>query len=258
MGINVGDKYIIEIGAVAELPDGKKKYFIKPFESLVFDRKGLEQLKRFDNVADTLYQTGFKEGYTKAQARPDLKRLKDDSYNKGYEDGAKNQDEVQYKKGFEDGRAEATYNTDLIDELKQVEYIRGLEDANHAIDVLKNMTVEECEEWFEGHVGVGNVVCIFTIQQIIDNTNAYEEKKKAEEESLKVGDVVKFNEKCHNYDHVKSREFLVLHIFDNGLVTLLYDNGDTGASDKSLLDKTGKHIDEVEQLLDKLRGEDSD
>ena len=104
MGINVGDKYIIEIGAVAELPDGKKKYFIKPFESLVFDRKGLEQLKKFDNVADTLYQTGFKEGYTKAQARPDLKRLKDDSYNKGYEDGAKNQDEVQYNKGFEDGK----------------------------------------------------------------------------------------------------------------------------------------------------------
>lgn len=46
MGYKVGDKFIIEIGAIAELPDGKKKYFIKPFESLVFDKKGLDQLER--------------------------------------------------------------------------------------------------------------------------------------------------------------------------------------------------------------------
>lgn len=52
MSISVGDKYIIEVGAIAELPDGKKKYFIKPFESLVFDRKGLEQLERYDKVLE--------------------------------------------------------------------------------------------------------------------------------------------------------------------------------------------------------------
>lgn len=46
MSYKVGDKFVIEIGAIAELPDGKKKYFIKPFESLVIDKKGLDQLER--------------------------------------------------------------------------------------------------------------------------------------------------------------------------------------------------------------------
>lgn len=66
MSISVGDKYVIEIGAVAELPDGKKKYFIKPFESLVFDRKGLEQLEKFEKVTGCTYQTGYADGYDSA------------------------------------------------------------------------------------------------------------------------------------------------------------------------------------------------
>lgn len=133
-------------------------------------------------------------------------------------------------------------------------YKLGLED-------FENLFVHEhdYEQFFENTYGskepdynLYDLVAKYGAKKIIDDFKKWqEEKKKAEE--IKVGDVVKFNEKCHNYDHVKSREFLVLHIFDNGLVTLLYDNGDTGASDKSLLDKTGKHIDEVEQLLSKLQ-----
>lgn len=183
------------------------------------------------------------------------------AYNKGYEDGKKEPREVKavnvedtseyqigYKVGYEDGT-----NRNL-----QGYYNKGLEDVNHALGVLKAMTGTECAEWFENYVGIDDVVCTFTIQRIIENTKAYEEKKKAEEESIKVGDVVKFNENCHNYDHVKSREYLVLHIFDNGLVTLLYDNGDTGAVDISLVDKTGRHIDVTEQLLDKLKGDNNE
>jgi hypothetical protein len=102
-----------------------------------------------------------------------------------------------------------------------------------------------------------DLICDHDMTKVISEFEKWqEEKKKAEE--VKVGDVVKFNEKCRNYDHVKSREYLVLHIFDNGLVTLLYDNGDTGTADISLLDKTGRHFDEVEQLLAKLRGEEND
>lgn len=260
MGINVGDKYIIEIGAVAELPDGKKKYFIKPFESLVFDRKGLEQLKKFDNAADALYQAGFKKGYKKAQSRPDLKQLKDDSYSKGYEDGAKNQDEVQYQKGYnkglEDGRAEATYNTDLIDELKQVEYIRGLEDARHAIDVLKNMTVIERAEWFEGHVGVNDVVCTFTIQQIIDSTNAYEQKKKAEEKFIKVGDEVIYlpnNTKFYVIGESPNRYKGICYAEYNKYLPILICD-----FEKDNCKKTGRHLEEISQLLYKMRGKDND
>ena len=96
-----------------------------------------------------------------------------------------------------------------------------------------------------------DLICDHDIAEVISEFQKWqEEKKKAD---IKVGDVVKFNEKCHDYDHVKSREFLVLHIFDNGLVTILYDNGDSGAAEISLLDKTGKHVGEVEQLISKLK-----
>lgn len=151
-----------------------------------------------------------------------------------------NEYQIGYKVGFEDGTKRNL----------QGYYNKALDDVDDALTVLENMTETEREEWFEDYASVGEVIHECTIQRIIKSTKEYEEKKKAEE--IKVGDVVKFNEKCHSYDHVKSREFLVLHIFDNGLVTLLYDNGDTGATEISLLDKTGKHVDEVEQLLSKL------
>ena len=85
-----------------------------------------------------------------------------------------------------------------------------------------------------------------------------EEKKKAEEETIKVGDVVRYNKKCHQYDLVKGREYLVLHVFDNGTCSLFYDNGDTCCAGLDILEPTGRHIDEVSQVLDKLRGEYND
>lgn len=85
MSISVGDKYVIEIGAVAELPEGKKKYFIKPFESLVFDRKGLEQLEKFDEQALKEYDRGFEDGKNEAIHNTELiPELKKCNYTSGY------------------------------------------------------------------------------------------------------------------------------------------------------------------------------
>lgn len=131
-------------------------------------------------------------------------------------------------------------------------YKLGIEDLSHAIKVYYPLNSRERLDYFGTSVQV-ETYAVGNPKNLIARAKYYEEKKKKE---IKVGDIVKFNEKCHNYDHVKSREYLVLHIFDNGVVTILYDNGDTGAAEISLLDKTGRHIDEVEQLLDKLRGEE--
>ena len=46
--INVGDKFVVEIEKVFE-QDGEKLYRAKGFKSLVFDQKGLDKLKRFQN-----------------------------------------------------------------------------------------------------------------------------------------------------------------------------------------------------------------
>ena len=251
MGINVGDKYIIEIGAVTELPDGKKKYFIKPFESLVFDRKGLEQLKKFDNVADTLYQTGFKKGYTKAQARPDLKRLKDDSYNKGYEDGAKNQDEVQYKKGYDAGRkdgfAYCRDNTELTDELKQEEYNKALEDASELMAYITQDFIDNCYPNDKGY-NLYDLNVKYGLGRVLKDYKAYEEKKKAEEESIKVGDEVYFidpNDKSVvTFVDEEKRTVVILTIRGKYSILRFCD-----------AHKTGRHFDEVEQLLGKLEND---
>lgn len=190
-----------------------------------------------------------------------LAEAKEFAYKKGYEDGAKNQDEVQYKKGYDAGRkdgfAYCRNNTELTDELKQAEYNKGIEDLAHAMKVYFPLNSKQRFDYFGVNVTT-EMYARENPKDLIAKAKAYEEKKKAEVESIKVGDIVKFNEKCHSYNAKKNKEFLVLHIFDNGLVTILYDNGDTGAVEISLLDKTGRHIDETEQLLDKLRGENND
>lgn len=166
-----------------------------------------------------------------------------------------NEYQIGYKVGLEDGNKIADKDLKEIQDITyDVAYIKGVAD-------FENLFVHEhdYEQFFEDTYGskdpdynLYDLVAKYGAKKVVDDFKKWQEEKKQAEE-IKAGDVVKFNEKCHNYDHVKSREFLVLHIFDNGLVTILYDNGDTGATEISLLDKTGKHVDEVEQLLSKLQ-----
>ncbi len=82
MSIKVGDKYIIEVAEKFMGAESMKaRYRIKGFDSLIFDKKGLDRLEpvKTTNVEDTNeYQIGYKVGF---------------------EAGAKAQNEVQYRKG---------------------------------------------------------------------------------------------------------------------------------------------------------------
>lgn len=42
-----GDKFVIEIGMVTWSPTQGERYFIKGFDTLVFDNKGLDRLERY-------------------------------------------------------------------------------------------------------------------------------------------------------------------------------------------------------------------
>ena len=213
MSIKVGDKFIIEIGTIAELPDGKKKYFIKPFESLVFDRKGLEQLEKCDKAWDR-----------------ELEKHRREAYDKGYEDG----------------KADAIYNTDIIDELKQVEYNKGLEDA--CLTAWTLLTSKNTGKIFTEYGTVSDILGNVPMKEIRNRIKVYEEKKKAEEESIKVGDEVVNN----------SGNEAVVTMVDDRTVFVVYNDGNCGEFYKESFKKTGRHFDEVEQLLDKLRGENND
>ena len=151
--------------------------------------------------------------------------------------------QIGYKVGFEDSKKIADKDLkELQHNTHVVAYNKALEDVNCAIEVLRDMTETEREEWFEDYASVDEVVREFTIQRIIESTRAYEEKKKADEESIKRGDEVK-DLGSGNIGVVMSIGKFIVYITNNGVHTNTLGS----------LEKTGRHFDEVEQLLSKLQ-----
>ena len=182
-------KYVIEIEDTpfTEVTSETVLYKAKNFNSLVFDKNGLDKLEKFDS---------------------------NEEYNNGYNN--------------------------------------ALEDVTYAMDVLKSMTGTECAEWFEDCVGVDEVVCGFTVQRIVEITKAYEEKKKAEEDTIKVGDVI--------HSEMSNVKALVIYISEWGNYHCLHSDGTMftlNVKEAKYWTKVG-HFDEVSQVLDKLRGEYND
>jgi len=169
-----------------------------------------------------------------------------------------------YDKGFEDGNADATYNTDLIDELKQVEYIRGLEDGYKGYKHLEQWFAETCfyddeDNLFpEYNRRQADTCCLEDIitdvgfVETLNRAESYEEKKNSSSAFFKVGDVI--------YSQMTDSKAIIIS-FNAWNEWNCIDTCGTGfvitASKMSLWKKIG-HIDEVEQLLDKLRGEDNE
>lgn len=240
MSIKVGDKFIIEIGTIAELPNGKKKYFINPFESLVFDRKALEQLEPVEKAWESelekaklvAYKDGFEHG--KLWAMDETK-----SYQRYYDRG--------YNKGLEDGKADAIYNTDLIDELKQVEYIRGLEDAKTYIVKLYSYGMVEMENEFD-ETTIPDIITNNPMTDIIATIDAYEERKKAEEE-IKVGDEVIIT----GLKDIETIGIITMLANNNYTVICLINGSEMARVTKNDIKPTGRHFEEIEHLLSELK-----
>lgn len=155
-------KYTIEIDTDKVFTDGQnnKLYRVKGFNSLVFDKCGLDKLEPIE---------------------------------KTWEDELEKHRREAYDKGYADGKADATYNTDLIDELKQVEYIRGLEDGYKGYKHLEQWFAETCfyddeDNLFpEYNRRQADTCCLEDIitdvgfVETLNRVESYEEKKKAEE-----------------------------------------------------------------------------
>lgn len=181
----------------------------------------------------------------------------ENAYRRGFDDGRID----AYEKGLEDGNKIADKDLkEIQDSTFDVAYIKGVED-------FENLFVHEhdYEQFFEDTYGskdpnynLYDLVAKYGAKKVLGDFKKWQEEKKQAEDEVKEGDIVRFNEKSHVYNIQKDREFLVLHVFkDRNLATILYDNGDTSCVELSLVDKTNRHIDEVAQLLNKLRGEDN-
>lgn len=67
--MKVGEKYVVEIDEIIEGRDGTKLAKIKGFNSLVFDKNGLDKLEKVDEDAanELSYQFGMEDGWKLAQ-----------------------------------------------------------------------------------------------------------------------------------------------------------------------------------------------
>ena len=88
----VGDKFIIEIEhGIVSSPYGAK-YFVKGFNTLVFDEYGLNRLEQYNGMTlRDAYDEGFEKGLKEGRNEKDCKACMDAKanadYNSSYEDG---------------------------------------------------------------------------------------------------------------------------------------------------------------------------
>ena len=114
------------------------------------------------------YAIGFEEGFNIA----DVNISKEDAYRSGYKDGYDEHDVVWKEKH------------ELLDELKQQEYQRGLNDLWYAIRQLElspadgALSVDEIEKIF-GTSFVYSILQNVHPENVIDKIRAYEEQQKA-------------------------------------------------------------------------------
>ena len=99
----------------------------------------------------------------------------------------------------------------------------------------------------DGTISIDMILQYLPIPEIMARIKAYEEKKKAEEE-IKVGDEIVCN--CPNEQRV-----IITAICDGWVTFMRKDGACYSRADKDLK-KTGRHFDEIEQLLHELRGEE--
>lgn len=158
--------------------------------------------------------------------------------------------QIGYKAGRKDGFAYCRYNTELTEELKQVEYNKGVED-------FENLFVHEhdYEQFFKDtyvskdpDYNLYDLVAEYGAKKVLKDFKKWqEEKKKADE--IKVGDVI--------YSEMTDSKAIIISFdaWDNWNCIDTCGTGFVINESKMEFWKKIGHIDEVSQLLDKLRGE---
>lgn len=208
-------KYIIELEDVPfnrhgnYADDGTELYRIKGFNSLVFDRVGLDKL------------TSYTE--------PDLEQVRKDAYEDGYKT-AKVQCDIQAEKDLRKV-GERHYQKGLSDAWTATKKLFG--DAEYGA-----LTLSEFKEIFGEDTGKGLEES--NALEIIEKLKAYEEKKKADRE-IHVGDEVKLL--------MCNLNIVVTCIKAKQSIFGLFHDGTTAIVSIDDCKKTGRHFDNISDFL---------
>lgn len=154
-----------------------------------------------------------------------------------------------YCKGKEDGNKIADKDLkEIQDSTYDVAYTKGVED-------FENLFVHEhdYEQFFEDTYGskdpdynLYDLVAEYGAKKVLNDFKKWQEEKKKREEEIKVGDEV------IDSDGDKG----IITSVDYESVAVLFNDGSTGIFYDTTFKKTGRHFDEVEQLLNKLKGDE--
>ena len=145
----------------------------------------------------------------------------------------------------------------LEDTLKQCEryneteaytkgYAKAMEDIQKAIRTLLAMDYNDKDLYFGGSHITAEILSEFDVREIVERLEAY----KKEQSEIRVGDEVEINDS----------EVVVTYVRGNKMF-VLYGDGSTEEVTVSHTEirKTGRHFDEVEKLIEVLKGgEDSE
>jgi len=218
-----------------ELTDRQRKRFKHMNKALIkmgmgFDILSLLEPIKTTNVEDTNeYQIGYKTGYDKG-------------YYDGYDKCLHSSANDDYEKGKLDG---------LEDGYKGYKYLNQwftdncfLEDEDNLFPEYKRRQADTC--------CLEDIITDVGFSEVLNRVKAYEEKKKADAE-IKVGDEVMYlpNDTKFYVIAVSPERYKGLYYaeYNKYLPITICD------LEKDECKKTGRHIDEISQLLDKLRGE---
>ena len=157
-------KYIIEVEDVPfskvriDADNGAQNinlYRAKGFNSLVFDKEGLDRLTPLDTELEEAYQKGFEAGSHEATT-------------------------IEYQKGFDDAKR-------ISEEVCQLEYNKGLNDMWEAVKQLIVKWINGDDDVF-GDKSIDEFIETYSASEAIAKLKAYEEQEKADE--IKVGDII--------------------------------------------------------------------
>ena len=202
------------------------KYNIKA-ELIKIFTKGYEQGITEDNINDDTFAEKVKEAYK-------------DGYKKGLDDNAFSQDNC----------ISLLQETGWMQEHDKQMYENGLDDAWEAVKRIENipeyggLTNQQIVEVFGQYWSSFELYHSFTVQEVIEKLKAWEDKQN----EIKVGDEVisdAFDDKG-----------IITHISPEGAVAIICNGSSMMKVGKMGLHKTGRHFDEIEAVLEKLRGEE--
>lgn len=165
-------------------------------------------------------------------------------------EGVKAQIRKAYNKGYEDGKADTPF-TDT-EEAEKKAYNRGLADMLEAAKSMRMMTGDELEVVFGLHY-IGDIFVNLSPSKIVSKYHAFKAQiKELEDAEIKVGDEVysdAFDDKGI-VTHITTDKVSCVCIICNGFTMMKV--GLCG------LHKTGRHFDQIAEVLAELRGAEND